>query len=54
MNLAGQSIGLLKSLILKELIQQVKTQFDDESGFRDKKYIAEISEKYVKNRVLIS
>lgn len=36
--LTGQSIGVLKSLVLKELIQQVKTQFDDESGVRNKRY----------------
>ena len=35
--LTGQSIGALKSLVLKELIRQVKTQLDDGSGFRDKK-----------------
>ena len=37
-NLIEQSGGVLKSLILKELIRQVKTQFDDGSGFRNKRY----------------
>ena len=37
-DLTGQSIGVLKSLVLKELIRQVKTQFDDGSGFRSKRY----------------
>ncbi|MEL7587932.1 MAG: relaxase/mobilization nuclease domain-containing protein [Prolixibacteraceae bacterium] len=36
--LIGQSIGVLKSLVLKELILQVKTQFDDGSGFINKRY----------------
>ena len=34
----GHSSGVLKSLILKELIRQVKTQLDDGSGFRNKRY----------------
>jgi len=37
-DLIGQSSGALKSLVLKELIRQVKTQFDDGSGFRNKRY----------------
>ena len=37
-DLIEQSGGVLKSLILKELIRQVKTQFDDGSGFRNKRY----------------
>ncbi len=36
--LTGQGIGALKSLVLKELIRQVKTQFDDGSVFRNKRY----------------
>jgi hypothetical protein len=36
--LLGQSSDVLKSLVLKELIRQVKTQLDDGSGFRNKKY----------------
>lgn len=35
---ARLSIGVLKSLVLKELIRQAKTQFDHESGFRNKRY----------------
>jgi len=37
-DLIEQSGGVLKSLVLKELIRQVKTQLDDGSGFRNKKY----------------
>ncbi len=37
-NLIGQSSGVFKSLILKELIRQVKSQFDDGAGFRNKRY----------------
>ena len=36
--LIGQSGAVLKSLVLKELIRQLKTQFDDGLGFRNKKY----------------
>ena len=36
--LTGQSNGVLKSLVLKELIRQAKTQLDDGLGFRNKKY----------------
>ena len=36
--LTGQGSGVLKSLVLKELIRQVKTQFDDGSGLRNKRY----------------
>jgi len=34
----GLGSGVLKSLVLKELIRQVKTQFDDGAGFRNKRY----------------
>ncbi|BBE16294.1 conjugative transposon mobilization protein BF0132 [Aquipluma nitroreducens] len=34
----GLGTGVLKSLVLKELIRQVKTQLDDGSGFRNKRY----------------
>ncbi|MDD2306078.1 MAG: relaxase/mobilization nuclease domain-containing protein [Prolixibacteraceae bacterium] len=37
-DLTGQSNGILKSLVLKELIRQAKTQLDDGSGFRNKTY----------------
>ena len=36
--LNGLSIGVLKSLVLKELIRQVKIQFDDGSALRSKRY----------------
>jgi Relaxase/Mobilisation nuclease domain. len=38
LNQTGLSTGVLKSLVLKELIRQVKTQLDDRSGLRDKRY----------------
>ena len=47
----GLGTGALKSLILKELIQQVKTQFDDGSGFRNKRYKLK-SQKYKLKRKL--
>ncbi len=37
-DLTGQSNSDLKSLILRELIRQVKTQLDDGTGFRNKRY----------------
>ncbi len=46
-DLTGQSSGVLKSLVLKELIRQAKTQLDDGLGFRNKKYKL----KSQKNRV---
>ncbi len=36
-NLKGQDSGVLKSLVLKELIRQVKTQFEDGSGLGNKR-----------------
>ena len=37
-DLIGQSGAVLKSLVLKELMRQLKTQFDDGSGLKNKKY----------------
>jgi len=34
----GLSTGILKSLVLRELMRQVKTQFDNGSGSRNKRY----------------
>ncbi len=49
--LTGQSIGVLKSLVLKELICQVKTQFDDGSGTWNKKYKIRSRKTYFKKRL---
>ena len=49
--LTGQSIGVLKSLILKELIRQVKTQLDDGSGFRNKRHILKSHKNRVKRKL---
>lgn len=38
LNQTALGSGVLKSLILKELTRQTKTQFDDGSGFREKRY----------------
>lgn len=38
LNQTGLSTGVLKSLVLKEIIRQVKTQLDDGSGFREKRF----------------
>ena len=49
--LIEQSGGVLKSLVLKELIRQAKTQLDDGSGFRNKRYKLK-SQKYKLKRKL--
>ncbi len=49
--LIGQSIGVLKSLVLKELIRQVKTQLDDGSGFRNKRYMLKSQKNRVKRKL---
>lgn len=51
LDLRGQSSDVFKSLVLKELIRQVKTQLDDGSGFRNKKYKLK-SQKYKLKRKL--
>ena len=48
-NLIGQSSDVLKSLVLKELIRQVKTQFDDGSGFRNKRYQMKSTKRKFRN-----
>ncbi|MFA5329662.1 MAG: relaxase/mobilization nuclease domain-containing protein [Prolixibacteraceae bacterium] len=50
-DLTGQSIGVLKSLVLKELIRQVKTQLDDGSGFRNKRYMLKSQKNRVKRKL---
>ncbi len=47
-DLIGQNSGVLKSLVLKELIRQVKTQLDDGSGFRNKRYKLKSQKKYMR------
>jgi hypothetical protein len=50
-NLVGQSSDVLKSLVLKELIRQVKTPLDDGSGFRNKRYMLKSQKNRVKRKL---
>jgi hypothetical protein len=47
----GLGTGVLKSLILKELIRQVKTQLDDGSDLRNKKYKLKSQKNRVKRKL---
>ena len=50
-NLIGQSSDVLKSLVLKELIKQVKTQFDDGSGLKNIRYKLKSQKNRTKRRL---
>jgi hypothetical protein len=50
-NLLGQSSDVLKSLVLKELIRQVKKQLDDGSDLRNKKYKLKSQKNRVKRKL---
>lgn len=43
--------GVLKSLVLSELIRLVKTQFDDGSGFRNKRYKLKSQKNKTKRKI---
>ncbi len=47
-DLIGQNSGVLKSLVLKELIRQVKTQFDDGKNMKKRKFKLKNSHKLKK------
>lgn len=50
-NIKGQSSDVLKSLVLKELIRRVKTQFEDASGLSNKRYKLKSQKKKAKRKL---